>query len=79
MMLSSCVMTSAMMVMGGLGIGSPVSTARKNGIISMMAVFPLGFAMGWAPLTYVVVTEISALRLRDVTSRVGFTVNVIMK
>ncbi|KAL6407964.1 RGT2-Sensor of high external glucose concentration [Ilyonectria robusta] len=78
MMLSSCVMTSAMMVMGGLGIGSPVSTARKNGIISMMAVFPLGFAMGWAPLTYVVVTEISALRLRDVTSRVGFTVNVIM-
>ncbi|KAF7550904.1 hypothetical protein G7Z17_g5393 [Cylindrodendrum hubeiense] len=51
---------------------------RKNGIIAMMAMFPFGFAMGWAPLTYVVATEISALRLRDLTSRVGFTVNVIM-
>ncbi|KAK7432538.1 hypothetical protein QQZ08_000745 [Neonectria magnoliae] len=78
MMLSSFVMAAAMMIMGGMGISSPVTTPRKNGIIAMMAIFPFGFAIGWAPLGYVVTTEISALRLRDLTSHVGFTVNVIM-
>lgn len=78
MYLSSAIMTVAMMTMGGLGIGA-VTDARKNGIIAMMALFPLGFSTGWAPLSYVVTTEISALRLRDLTSRVGFTTNVIMK
>lgn len=78
MLLSTGTMAAAMMTMGGLGIGT-VTPARKNGIIAMMALFPLGFSMGLAPLTYVVTTEISALRLRDLTSRVGFTTNVIMK
>ncbi|KAM0328319.1 hypothetical protein ACHAPQ_007190 [Fusarium lateritium] len=78
MMASSVTMFAAMMTMGGLGIVSPVDDSRKKGVISMMAVFASGFAMGWAPLVYVVTTEISALRLRDLTSRVGFTTNVIM-
>jgi MFS transporter, SP family, sugar:H+ symporter len=79
MMASSITMFAAMMTMGGLGIVYPVDDSRKKGVISMMAVFASGFAMGWAPLVYVVTTEISALRLRDLTSRVGFTTNVIMK
>ncbi|KAL4752993.1 hypothetical protein BDW72DRAFT_201952 [Aspergillus terricola var. indicus] len=31
---------------------------------------------GWGPLTYVVGTEVSSLRLRDHTSRLGFAINV---
>ncbi|KAF5593532.1 RGT2-Sensor of high external glucose concentration [Fusarium pseudocircinatum] len=78
MMASSVTMFAAMMTMGGLGIVTPVEDSRKKGVISMMAVFASGFGMGWAPLVYVVTTELSALRLRDLTSRVGFTTNVIM-
>ncbi|KAF5702758.1 RGT2-Sensor of high external glucose concentration [Fusarium mundagurra] len=78
MMASSVTMFAAMMTMGGLGIVTPVDDSRKKGVISMMAVFASGFGMGWAPLVYVVTTELSALRLRDLTSRVGFTTNVIM-
>ncbi|KAI9148981.1 Major facilitator-type transporter ecdD [Paramyrothecium foliicola] len=75
--LSSCVMTAAMMIMGGLGVDVPVTVGRKNGIVSMISIFACGFSLGWAPMTYVVATEVSALRLRDLTARVGFTVNVI--
>ncbi|KAG5661248.1 hypothetical protein KAF25_005370 [Fusarium avenaceum] len=78
MIMSSITMFAAMITMGGLGIESPVDDARKKGVLAMMAVFACGFSMGWAPLSYVVTTEISALRLRDLTSRVGFTANVIM-
>ncbi|KAF5976405.1 RGT2-like protein [Fusarium bulbicola] len=78
MMASSVTMFVAMMTMGGLGIVSPVDDSRKKGVISMMAVFASGFGMGWASLVYVVTTELSALRLHDLTSRVGFTTNVIM-
>ncbi|RFN54002.1 hypothetical protein FIE12Z_1749 [Fusarium flagelliforme] len=78
LMASSCTMFAAMATMGALGVQSPVDDSRKKGVISMMAVFASGFGMGWAPLVYVVTTELSALRLRDLTSRVGFTVNVIM-
>ncbi|UPL02443.1 hypothetical protein LCI18_013377 [Fusarium solani-melongenae] len=78
MIASSCTMFAAMTTMGGLGIESPVGDDRKKGILAMMALFACGFSMGWAPLGYVVTTEISALRLRDLTSRVGFTTNVIM-
>ncbi|KAF4448945.1 hypothetical protein F53441_7714 [Fusarium austroafricanum] len=78
MIASSCTMFAAMITMGGLGIESPVDDMRKKGVVAMMAVFASGFSMGWAPLVYVVTTEISALRLRDLTSRVGFTTNVIM-
>ena len=78
-MASSWTMFAAMATMGALGVQSPVDDSRKKGVISMMAIFASGFGMGWAPLVYVVTTELSALRLRDHTSRVGFTVNVIMK
>ena len=65
--------------MGGLGTPAVITTPMKKGIVASMVIFGAGFAAGWAPLTYVVVTEIVALRLRDVTSRVGFFVNVLFK
>ncbi|KAF5027092.1 hypothetical protein F66182_804 [Fusarium sp. NRRL 66182] len=78
MMMSSCTIFAAMITMGSIGVETPVDDGRKRGILAMMGLFACGFAMGWAPLSYVVTTEISALRLRDLTSRVGFTANVIM-
>ncbi|KAM5353707.1 hypothetical protein ACJ41O_000357 [Fusarium nematophilum] len=77
LMLSSFCMCSALMIMGGLGVQEPVTTDRMKGVIGLMIVFGCSFSLGWAPLTYVVATEVTALRLRDLTSRVGFTINVL--
>lgn len=77
--MSSTTMAAAMMTMGSLGIEEPVSAMRRNGIVAMIAVFVCGFSMGWAPLSYVITTEVSALKLRDMTARIGFTTNVVMK
>ncbi|KIX10583.1 uncharacterized protein Z518_01667 [Rhinocladiella mackenziei CBS 650.93] len=74
----AAVQTAALMVMGGLGTADPVTDPLKIGIISMLALMTAGFSLGWAPLTYVVTTELPALRLRDYTLRVGFVVNVVM-
>lgn len=76
---SSGLMAAAMMTMGGLGIQEPVPDLRKNGIISMIAIFSVGFCVGWAPLCYVVTSEVASLRLRDLTARLAFFVNVATK
>lgn len=72
-------MAAAMMTMGGLGIEEPVPTMKKNGIIGMIAVFGVGFCFGWAPLCYVVTSEVASLRLRDLTARLAFFINVATK
>ncbi|KAH7160676.1 general substrate transporter [Dactylonectria macrodidyma] len=77
LMLSSFCMCSALLTMGGLGVQEPVSTERMKGVIGLMIVFGCSFSLGWGPMTYVVATEVTALRLRDLTTRVGFTINVI--
>jgi SP family sugar:H+ symporter-like MFS transporter len=65
--------------MGGLGTANPVIHSEKIGIVSMISVMAFGFSIGWGPLTYVVSTELPALRLRDHTLRAGFVMNVIIK
>ncbi|KAG7150909.1 MFS transporter fmqE like protein [Verticillium longisporum] len=77
LMISSVAMMGCLLSMGSLGIQVPVSTARMKGIMALISLFGVSFSLGWAPLTYVVATEVSALHLRDHTSRVGFTVNVV--
>jgi hypothetical protein len=79
LMLSSGIMLSGLLCMAGLGVDQPVSEQRTKGIIAMIIVFGVGFATGWGPLTYVVSTEVTSLRLRDLTTRLGFTVNVCFK
>ncbi|KAL4908283.1 hypothetical protein BDW74DRAFT_174971 [Aspergillus multicolor] len=76
LMLSSVIMLSGFITMGGLGVNEPVTTQRMKGVISLMVVYGVGFASGWGPLTYVVTTKISSLRLRDHTSRLGFAINI---
>ncbi|KAK1479981.1 sugar transporter [Colletotrichum cuscutae] len=64
--------------MAGLGVPRPVPNANKSGMVGMLLLFGAGFGLGWGPLTYVVVTEVPALRLRDRSQRVSSLVNIFM-
>ncbi|KAI0017873.1 general substrate transporter [Xylariomycetidae sp. FL0641] len=74
---SAVVMCVSLVAMGGLGTPAVLTTGLKIAIVSMLALMTFGFSIGLAPLTYVVATEIPALRLRDATLRLGFFVNVL--
>lgn len=67
------------MTMGGLGTRGTTDRGTAIGIVSMMVIMAVGFTIGWAPMTYVVSTELPALRLKDKTLRVGFGFNVLFK
>ena len=79
LMLSAILMAGSLFAMGGLGIEDPVPSAKKRGIVGLITIFGVSFSLGWAPLTYVVATEVSPLKLRDHSARLGFTVNVVIK
>jgi SP family sugar:H+ symporter-like MFS transporter len=66
----------ALLCMGGLGTDPNPSYSIKSAIIAMLYLMSAGFSVGWAPLTYVVTTEIPALKLRDKTQRVASLVNI---
>lgn len=70
---------AALMTMGGLGTRESTDRGIAIGIVSMMVIMGVGFAIGWGPMTYIVSTELPALTLRDKTLRVGFGVNVLFK
>lgn len=42
----------------------------------MYMVLALGFSLSWGPQTYMVTTELPALRLRDMTLQLGLVTNV---
>lgn len=67
------------MTVGGLGLINNPSSQVKIAIVAMVTVFGCGFIFAWAPLTYVVTTEVAPLRLRDATQRTASTVNVIFQ
>ncbi|RAK97661.1 putative sugar transporter [Aspergillus ibericus CBS 121593] len=74
---SSAVMAIGLLIMGGLGTPTPLTIPMKRGIVAMYVVLAVGFSLGWGPQAYVVATELPALRLRDKTLQLGFTVNVV--
>jgi hypothetical protein len=79
LMISSVCMLAVLLTLGGLGIQTPVARDRMQGIVGVMCLFGPSFALGWGPMTMVVATEITSLRLRDKTSRLGFFINVLTK
>lgn len=79
LMISSACMGAVLIAMGGLGVREPVPVTLRRATVGMMALFGPGFALGWGPLCYVVATEVTSMRLRDKTSRIGFFVNVLFK
>jgi sugar porter (SP) family MFS transporter len=66
-----------LITMGSLGVRSNPSFKEKTGIVAMLSVFGCGFSLGWAPLAYVVTTELPSLHLRDHSQRVASLVNVV--
>ena len=65
-------------IMGGLGLQSPLSYGHKSGEVAMLMCSTVAFLWAWGPLTYVVTTELPALRLRDRSQRVASAVNIFM-
>lgn len=62
--------------MGILGTKANPSYTIKAGIVSMVNIFGIGLARGWAPLLHVVATKIPTQRLRDMTYAVGAVFNI---
>lgn len=62
--------------MGSVGSQSPLTFSHKAGIVASLAIFVFGFGVAWGPLTFVVITELPALRLRDQSQRVGALTNI---
>ncbi|KAM0292366.1 hypothetical protein ACHAPQ_008239 [Fusarium lateritium] len=70
-------MFAAIITMGALGTVSNPSFGVKSGIVAMLTLFGSGFTFAFAPLNYVITTEIPALRLRDASQRTASIVNVV--
>ncbi|KAG7110565.1 glucose transporter rco-3 like protein [Verticillium longisporum] len=67
----------AIITMGGLGTIKNPSVAVKKATVAMLPLSGGGFCLGWAPLVYVVTTEVTSLHLRDASQRTAAIVNVV--
>lgn len=76
-MIGAVWMFAAIVTMGSLGTIQDPSDTVRTAIVAMLTVFAAGFVFAWAPLTYVVTTEVPALRLRDASQRTASLVNVV--
>ncbi|CAG8931628.1 unnamed protein product [Penicillium salamii] len=76
LLIGAAVQATALLTMGGLGVRTP-SYAEKSAVAAMLSLFTVGFNIGWAPLTYVVTTEVPTLRLRDNSQRIASVTNVL--
>lgn len=72
----STVQAVALVAMGGLGLRGTGAFAHKAGEAAMLSLFASAFSFAWGPLTYVVTTEMPALRLRDRSQRVASLTNI---
>lgn len=73
----SALQFAALFAMGGLGLGNSSSFGHKAGEVAMLSVFGASFSFAWGPMTYIVTTELPALRLRDRSQRVASLTNII--
>lgn len=70
---------TAIIIMGSLGTIARPSYSVNVAVVSMLTIFSTGYVFAWAPLTFVVTTEVPALRLRDASQRTGAILNVVTK
>lgn len=73
----AAIQLAALVAMGSVGTVHAPTRSEKTAIVALLSVFSFGFSIGWAPLTYVVTTELPALYLRDQSQRVASLVNVV--
>lgn len=78
LLIGATIQTGALFAMGGLGLQDPPTYGHKSGEVAMLIIFTAAFLYSWGPITYVVTTEIPALRLRDRSQRVASIMNIFM-
>ncbi|PWY93218.1 sugar transporter [Aspergillus sclerotioniger CBS 115572] len=64
---------AAIFTMGGLGTAANQTMAIKKATVAMLPIFSGGFCFAWAPLTYVVTTEVTTASVANVVT--AFAVN----
>lgn len=72
----STLQCAALFAMGGLGMTESTSFRHKVGEVAMLSVFGSAFSFAWGPMTYIVTTELPALRLRDRSQQVASLTNI---
>ncbi|CDH11783.1 related to RGT2-Sensor of high external glucose concentrations [Zygosaccharomyces bailii ISA1307] len=71
------IQVGSLLAMGGLGTARTTTVPMKSGIVAMMNIFTFGYAFGYAPLAYVISSEVPSLKLKDKTYRVGMLINIL--
>ncbi|KAJ5279598.1 general substrate transporter [Penicillium angulare] len=74
---SSAFQTVSLMTMGGLGTADSSNLDAKKGIVAMLLIFSFSWSLGWAPLVYVLGTELPSSPLREMTLQIAYTVKLI--
>ncbi|KAJ5107210.1 general substrate transporter [Penicillium angulare] len=74
---SSIFQTISLMTMGGLGTADSSNLDAKKGIVAMLLIFSFSWSLGWAPLVYVLGTELPSSPLREMTLQIAYTVKLI--
>lgn len=70
----------ALLVLASIGHeGWPLQPHLKSVTVVFLVVQTAGFSIGFAPIANVVATEVTALRLRDMTQRFASCSNVLGK
>ncbi|PKY03801.1 general substrate transporter [Aspergillus campestris IBT 28561] len=78
MFASAIIQAGSLFTLGGLGTTS-TSPAVSSATMAMMAVFGVGYQIGWGPLSHVVAAEVPTTRLRDVTYAVGAIFSILIQ
>lgn len=79
LMFGSVLMLTWLLTMASLGTLENKTLLHKNMIIACLALFQASQSMSWAPLCYIVTTEVCTTSLRDKTQRVASSVNIITR
>jgi SP family sugar:H+ symporter-like MFS transporter len=79
LVVSAAMQTGALMIMGALGSVHDQHPTVQRGIVGMLLVYSFAWSVGWAPLTYVISTELPSASQRENTLRVAYTVKLVME
>ena len=78
MFASALIQAVSLFTLGGLGT-TDTSPAVSSATMAMVAVFGVGYQIGWGPLSHVVAAEVSTTRLRDVTYAVRAIFSILIQ
>ncbi|ODQ73395.1 hypothetical protein LIPSTDRAFT_104968 [Lipomyces starkeyi NRRL Y-11557] len=67
---------AAILSMGSLGTQKE-TLQTKTGIVALLVIFAGCYVFSWAPMAYVISSEVPALRLRDATQRTAGVANIV--